>query len=142
MPLAFTASPFLPGAGKPLRLAYFCLEGQLQRGGKAEINCFLRLFFFFFFFLQVLSHPRLRIPPNSNWEQILKCQGQLQSESLKVPGLNILVRLGEQGQRSCPPAVQIERGFQKIHLKRGPSFPQPQPQPSAAGFEGQVRRHP
>ena len=64
-----------------------------------------------FFFFAITLHPRLKIPLSSNWEQILKCQGQLRSGSLKVPGLKILVRLGEQGQRSRPPAVQIEIRF-------------------------------
>lgn len=64
--------------------------------------------------MQQLSHPRSKIPLHSNWKQILKCQGQLQSDSLKVSGLKILVRLGEQGQRSCPPAVQVETCLQKV----------------------------
>ena len=58
----------------------------------------------------------MKIPLNSNWKQILKCKGQLQSDSLKVSGLKILVRLGEQGQRSCPPAVQVEICLQKVSL--------------------------
>lgn len=88
--------------GKPVCIEYFSLESQLQQEIKAETNCFLRRF------CKSLHMQELKTPLNSNWEQILKCQGQLGSDSFKVPGLKILVSLKEQGERSCTPAVQIE----------------------------------
>ena len=81
----------------------------------------------------------MKIPLNSNWKQILKCKGQLQSDSLKVSGLKILVRLGEQGQRSCPPAVQVEICLQKIlpGSSRPPTTPLSDRWPSASKGQSQ-----
>lgn len=84
-----------------------CIIIQRVSRNKEEKLKLLFTAFFFFFFCK-LSYPRLKTPLNPKWEQIFKCQGQLQSDSLKVPGLKILVRPGEQGERNCPPAVQIE----------------------------------
>ena len=49
---------------------------------------------------------RLRLIQTSN--RFFKCQRQLWSDFLIVPGLKIVVRLEEQGERSCPPDAQKE----------------------------------
>lgn len=75
----------------------------------------------------------MKAPLNSNWEQILKCQGQLQGDSVLVSGLEILVRLGKQGERSYPPAVQVEiNSCKRSHLK--PATPLLPPTGSLAGL--------
>lgn len=113
--------------GRPVYIAYFNLEGQLQHGEKAEINCSLQPF------LHQLSYTRVKTPLNSNREHILKCQRQLQSDYRKVAGLKILVRLGKQEERSCPPAVQIEIDSSKRSQLK-PAIPLLSPTGSWAGL--------